>query len=342
MTNRQKEVQESHIKNEKAILRDVERIYRTARRDIAEKIREHFDAINELNEKISALDPGDPKRFLLESERRSKIYQLQYQGLIDAQLSEILDRMSAEEYALISDYLERCYEEGYLGTMYSMQGQGVPLMLPIDQASIVKAVQIDSQISTALYEHLGESVGLLKRSIAGEVARLIANGNSYHDAARSLSSYTRIGYHRSMRIIRTEGHRIQTAATMDCMRNAKDAGADIVKQWDSTLDGRTRQSHVEVDREIRELDEPFSNGLMRPGDEAGPAAEVINCRCALLERARWAVGGGFLKRDNFNDTIIEFDSPEGYNAFKKSYHSPENKDYMKFVYDKQVQYGTKT
>ena len=45
-----------------------------------------------------------------------------------------------------------------------------------------------------------------------------------------------------------------------------------------------------VDQEIRNIDEPFSNGLMFPCDPNGSASEVCNCRCALLQRATWALG----------------------------------------------------
>ena len=57
-------------------------------------------------------------------------------------------------------------------------------------------------------------------------------------------------------------------------------------KWDATLDGNTRESHAMVDGELRELDKPFLNGLMFTGDPSG-GAEVINCRCALLQRASW-------------------------------------------------------
>lgn len=67
-----------------------------------------------------------------------------------------------------------------------------------------------------------------------------------------------------MRIARTEGHRIQCQSGMDACYKAKEKGANVVKQWDATLDVKTRTSHVQVDGEIRELDEKFSNGLMFP------------------------------------------------------------------------------
>ena len=40
---------------------------------------------------------------------------------------------------------------------------------------------------------------------------------------------------------------------------------------------------------IREMDEKFSNGLLYPSDPNGQASEVCNCRCALIQRARWAL-----------------------------------------------------
>ena len=66
-----------------------------------------------------------------------------------------------------------------------------------------------------------------------------------------------------MRIVRTEGHRIQIQSAMDAQQLAKDHGADIVKQWDATLDDRTRETHRMLDGQIRELDEPFEVGGMQ-------------------------------------------------------------------------------
>ena len=44
-----------------------------------------------------------------------------------------------------------------------------------------------------------------------------------------------------------------------------------------------------LDGEIKPFDESFSNGLMYPGDINGTAEEIINCRCTLLQRAKWAL-----------------------------------------------------
>ena len=49
------------------------------------------------------------------------------------------------------------------------------------------------------------------------------------------------------RIARTEGHRIQNQSAMDAANKAKENGADVVKQWDATLDARTRPTHTMLD-----------------------------------------------------------------------------------------------
>ena len=91
------------------------------------------------------------------------------------------------------------------------------------------------------------------------------------------------------RIARTEGHRIQNQSAIDAANYAKDNGADIVKQWDATLDSKTRPHHTMLDGQIRELEEPFEiagRKAMYPSG-FGIASEDIHCRCALLQRATW-------------------------------------------------------
>jgi uncharacterized protein with gpF-like domain len=54
-----------------------------------------------------------------------------------------------------------------------------------------------------------------------------------------------------------------------------------VKEWLSAGDAQVRETHA-IDGEVIGFDESFSNGLEYPGDPAGDAGEVINCRCVCL------------------------------------------------------------
>jgi hypothetical protein len=166
---------------------------------------------------------------------------------------------------------------------------------------------------------LGEDVAMLKKRITAEVSRGISTGMTFKQVAQQLAAKTKIGYNNAVRIARTEGHRINSQSTMDACYKAKDKGADVVKQWDSTLDSRTRESHMIVDGEIRELDEAFSNGLMFPGDPSGRAAEVINCRCRLNQRARWALDEDELEELKKRAEYFGLDKADSFEEYKKKY-----------------------
>ena len=288
MKQYEKEIIQLQLNHEKDVLKELKEMYEEAEKQIDDKIQQ----------------------LMADEQTQSKIYQLEYQKAIKGQISTILDNMNSHNYDYISDYLKQCYEDGYLSTMYSLHKQGIPLILPIDQELVVKAIQLDSKLSKPLYESLGINTNDLKKVIRREVSRGISNGYSYRDIARNIRNQMNIGLNKSIRIARTEGHRVNQESTMDGIYAAKEKGADIVKQWDATLDKKTRPSHQRVDGEIREIDERFSNGLMFPGDPEGSAGEVINCRCVLLQRARWAIDDetGNTKWDNENRKLITIDS----------------------------------
>jgi hypothetical protein len=341
MNKRQKLVQQAFLDNEEEVLKRLEKIYGESLSDIEKKAQNLQDDIEELD-KLAKLSISDEEKEVLLSRKRSKVYQKQYQEALKKQVNDILDKMHTEEFKTVSEYLDKCYEEGFIGTMYDLQGQGIPLIMPIDQESMVRAVQLDSKISKGLYSRLGEDVSKLKKVIASDVSRGISTGMTFKQIAGQLKAKTNIGYNNAVRIARTEGHRIQCQAGMDACYKAKEKGADVVKQWDATLDSNTRESHVAIDGQIRELDKPFSNGLMFPGDPSGGAAEVINCRCALLQRARKALDDEeFTKMNNFTKQLETFKSPKEYDEFKKAFFSKENKDFMKCVDKMENKYGTK-
>lgn len=345
MNRRQKLVQKQFLSNEIEIINKLEKVYEQVLTDINDKIKNLTFTINDLKLEYSWLEDDDPEKAKIKSMIQSKIYQKQYQEQLRKQVDGILKRMDVAEFTNITDYLETCYTDAFLGSIFDAHGQGVPIISPIDQEAMVRAIQLESKISKGLYTKLGEDVNLLKKKITAEVSRGISTGMTYKQVAKQLENQTRIGFNRAVRIARTEGHRIQCTSTMDAMESAKENGCDVVKQWDATLDARTRDSHAKLDGEVRDLDKRFSNGLMYPGDPNGTAAEVINCRCALLQRAKWAVKEeetiGFTKFNNFTKQLESFDSPEDYGEFKEAFFSNENKEYMKFIDNMKTKYGTK-
>lgn len=277
MNKQQKEVQQEFLNSEKEVLKHIQANY--------------GDAIEEIENRIAILQARE------DANLQHVIYQIDYQNALKEQIENILGKMQENNYETVSEYLSKAYEDGFIGTMYDLQGQGIPLVFPIDQKQVVEALQHETKLSQDLYSALGLDTKVLSRQISGEISRGISNGAMFSEMSRNIASYARIPMNNAMRIARTEAHRIQCKATADAQWKAKEKGADIVKQWDASLDGKTRDTHRKLDGQIRELDEPFEvDGMkaMEPGGFGIPE-EDINCRCALLQRARWALGNDYTK-----------------------------------------------
>lgn len=153
-----------------------------------------------------------------------------------------------------------------------------------------------------------------------EISRGISAEKSYQTIARNISNYGQANLNRTMRIVRTESGRTHSEATSDSIKAVKERGADVVKQWDSTLDGNTRPLHRQLDGKYCEVDEPFEvSGLkvMYPGGFGTPS-EDCNCRCRIVSRARLAVEGEktYSKMNNITGELIKC---SGYKDFEKKY-----------------------
>lgn len=319
MNKWEKEVQQSLLDSEEAAIKELEKQYARALKDITDKVKSFQADIDLLDQALSQDGLDDATKALLQSQKRSKIYQQNYQKALKGQVSGVLDKLHGDNYTTIDNYLKSCYETGYIGTMYDIAKQGVPIIAPIDQAAAVKAILTDSKIVEGYYNHLGVNYDKLKKTITQEISRGIASGLPYSDIARNINNVSSSGLYNAKRIARTEGHRIQQTSSRDAQYAAKKKGCDVVKQWDASLDGRTRDSHARVDGEIRELDEKFSNGLMFPGDPSGSAAEVINCRCTSNTRARWALDDGELQTLKERAEYFGIDKADNFEDFKNKY-----------------------
>ena len=299
MNKREKEVFESQLKSEKDVIAELDRQYQRALRDINNKIK--LLQSNELTQ--------------------SKIYQINYQKALKAQVEAILEKLHSDEYTTIQQYLDSSYTDGYVGTMYSMSGQGIPIITPIDQEAAARAIITDSKLSTDLYGAIGYDMDKLKKHVRQEITRGIASSLPYDQIARNIASFTSMPLANATRIVRTEGHRIQNEAAYNAMLDAKKQGADQLRQWDATLDGATRPMHRKLDGQIRELNEPFEvdgKTVMYPGGFGKPEQDC-NCRCALLARARWGLDEGELEKLKERAKEFGLDKTKEFREFRIKY-----------------------
>lgn len=99
--------------------------------------------------------------------------------------------------------------------------------------------------------------------------------------------------HRSQVIGRTEALRAVNQGNEEAYRQAIAAGTinaeQLSREWRTRLDNRERKTHRFLNGETKGWGEPWvtENGEIKyPGDPDAPAAETIQCRCAILTRIR--------------------------------------------------------
>ena len=96
---------------------------------------------------------------------------------------------------------------------------------------------------------------------------------------------------RALRIARTE---VMTASNVGTYEGAKELekteGVTLEKFWIAAHDDRTRDTHIDAEQQSPiALDDKFLVGdyeMACPGDPAGGAEEVINCRCTMATEVK--------------------------------------------------------
>ena len=218
----EEEVLESQLKTEEKVMKDLERQYRMA--------------LNQINNTIKLLQSSELTQ--------SRIYRIQHQKALAKQIEATLEQLHTQEFETISAYLEQSYTDAYVGEVYSEHKQGVPVFMPINQESVVRAVVTDSKLSAPLYTSLGYEMDKLKKYVREEISRGIASAQSYDEIARNISSRTTIPLSSAKRVARTEVHRINCQAKYEAALESKKKGADIVKQWSAVRDGDVRSTQA--------------------------------------------------------------------------------------------------
>ena len=313
MNKYEKQVNKILLKHEEKILKNLEIAYSKALADIKKTIKE-------LKQSISQLKETGAKQSLI----NSKIYQLEYQELLKTQINASLDLLSQKNITNVTEFLQKMYKDSYLGNIFNLQAfYEIPIYAPINAKQLVKAIMTDTA-GLKFSERLYVDIDNLKKQVIAEISRGIAQGNSYIEIARNISKIAQISFNNAYRIARTEGGRISSQAQLDSMQESINEGADLLKRWDSTLDIKTRQTHLELDGQIVEYNEYFRSnvGEVFAPHHFGIANQDINCRCRLSSIPRWDLyDKNSTRKDNITGEIIPYRTYENWekeylNSFK--------------------------
>lgn len=215
---------------------------------------------------------------------------------IDARLSGITPEVSRELRELVTD----TYELAYIGMIEAVEKASGDLealreelvgLKTVSPEIVKKAVEnpiAGLTLADALERNRREIVYNIKRAIGVG----LINGDRMSTMASRFKSSLNEDFKKSIRIARTEAHRIREAGHGDAAREVDSAlsegasGMRMVKTWRSMSDERVRKTnkadHKKMDGARVGVDEYFDLGggvkTLEPGN-SGDAANDINCRC---------------------------------------------------------------
>ena len=210
MNSAEKETIKAHLTAEDKVLKDLEKAYKQAKKDTQEKLRQ-------LNSRKDMQN------------LQSIIHQKKYQQQLMKQINGVLDDLQTNTYKSANEFFQGSYIDGYVGSMFEIQSKGVPLTIPVSPQKMRSAIQTKSKLSQTYYEKQGltvQNIRTLKKQITLEATRGIASGKSWLETAESLTikKCFQISQSDAMRIIRTEGNRINQQGRLDAGDEAVDAG----------------------------------------------------------------------------------------------------------------------
>lgn len=212
------------------------------------------------------------------------------QGQVDLILQPLIDGEDAY-YQILEQYIKREYQLGTaeakrLVELTTNRQANKSIFDQLRKLVNIKATRnnLFGTLKDAEEELLERTKIFSKRTLArvtSDINQLLTTGytegKGINFVAQTITKrFNQLETWEAKRIARTEIHNAHNNAVM----KTYEALNVEYTQWIAADDDRTRESHVEVDREIIPMGGTYSNGLAYPGDTSGDIEEWINCRCS--------------------------------------------------------------
>lgn len=295
-----------HIATDKLLKRlekDVAREYKTAVKEMQEKLTAYLETTEEQRK----IQEGLLKAGKITSEEysnwcyRHTMVGKRWEAMRDTLAADMhhaneialgitKDRMP-DVYALNANYGTYQIEQFGIDTGFTLYNHDTAEYLLGDQRQLMpkpstrKAAQIAANKDMQWNE----------KKIQSAVLQGVLQGESSYDVAKRLVQVGQMNYNSAVRYARTMTTSAQNAGRYQAFRRAKGLGVDLTIEWQATLDGRTRHDHRQMHGQRREVDEPFKTPdgyeILYPADCTGDSyelqSEIWNCRCTLIS---WVKG----------------------------------------------------
>lgn len=204
---------------------------------------------------------------------------------LEQQIADEIKKLTNETIKTTTSTLKNIYSEQFYLTGFAFEESlGAKLGFGLLNPDVIKASVLNPLDRIKWTDRMKDHAQQYVKQIQTELTQGLIQGEGYGKIAKRIVDKTGINAGKVIRIVRTEGHRVQSAGSLlayDKTQTAADRlGLKTVKVWVATLDNRTRDSHQRMDG--KEADDegiftlPSGATTEAPG-LSGVAEEDINC-----------------------------------------------------------------
>lgn len=269
-----------------ALERRIRKVYKTASEDLQKKADEYFAKfITRDKEQQELLKAG---KITEQQYKQWRLAQIGRGERFIALRDDVAKRMlEANKVALsyVNDTTPSIYSLNHNYAAYTIeQVAGNVGFTLYDEQTVRRLIADDPTLLPKRRVDAPKDLKWNKKQFTAEITSGILQGESIPKIAnrvQNLSDANRAG---AIRNARTAVTSAQNAGRQESYNRAKKMGLQLRKRWIATKDGRTRHEHAMLDGQTVPLDKPFKidgHQLMFPGDPAGLARLVWNCRCTM-------------------------------------------------------------
>ena len=288
----------AHITTDKQLAtmeRKLKAIYSRANKEIGEKWKEYLASLApKVDALLRAVEGAKSPEEKAKAENAYKSYLTSvtlhnehFKALSEQYANELLNvRKTATDY--VNGRMPAVYSLNYNAVGADIADKVKGYSFEMVDASTVKTLA-SKQKTLLPYKKIAEkkTVRWNTKAVNSEVLQGILQGESIPNISKRLRNVTEMDLTSSIRNARTATTSAENRGRMDSYQRAQDMGVKIMKVWMATNDQRTREAHIELDGQEREIDEPFENSIgkiMYPGDPDADPENVYNCRCTLVTK----------------------------------------------------------
>lgn len=204
---------------------------------------------------------------------------------IENQIAQIIKSLSNESIKTTTSAIKEIYSQSFYSTGYSLESSiGVGFAFGKINPNVVTASVLNPLDRIKWPDRMKEHMQKYMSNIRQEITQGLIQGKSYPKIAKAITQRTEITAGNSLRIVRTEAHRVQSAARLVGFEKAGKIGIETRRIWVATKDSRTRDTHRSMDGDEANKEglfkSPSGHTTTAPG-MFGIPEEDINCRCRL-------------------------------------------------------------